>query len=120
MLARPGTVVYSNAVMTKFWLFCCHSRVTVWLSMGKSPTTHIPSAFSRISFPKIVALWIILGKEDVIRDPSDTALQTYIRRITGVDHLRWFDPEQASTVIESLKQWQARVGGGPKKKKERR
>ena len=74
----------------------------------RSKKTRLPRN-ARPQYRKIVALWITLGHEGVIRDPSDQALQTYIKRMTGVDHLRWLDIEQASTVIESLKQWQARV-----------
>jgi len=58
---------------------------------------------------KIRALWLTLHKMGAVRDPSETALAAYIKRITGVDALQWLDIQQASRVIETLKQWQDRI-----------
>ena len=45
---------YSISVITKFCLVCCHSKVTVSPRMGKSSTTHSPSAPRRNSAPSVV------------------------------------------------------------------
>ncbi len=64
---------------------------------------------------KIRALWITMAKEGIIRDGSETALDAYVRRMTkkqsgkGVDHVAWCNDEQASRIIEFLKQWTKRV-----------
>jgi len=58
---------------------------------------------------KIRALWLSLHKHGVVRDPSEAALAAYVKRITGVDALQWLDIQQASQIIETLKQWQLRI-----------
>jgi len=58
---------------------------------------------------KIRALWLSLHKHGVIRDPSESALAAYVKRIAGVDALQWLDIQQASQIIETLKQWQDRI-----------
>ncbi|PMN90301.1 gp16 family protein [Enterovibrio norvegicus] len=63
---------------------------------------------------KIRALWITMAKEGIIRDGSETALDTYVRRMTkkqsgkGVDHVAWCSDEEAIRIIETLKQWRLR------------
>jgi len=58
---------------------------------------------------KIRALWLSLHKHGVVRDPSEAALAAYVKRITHVDALQWLDIQQASQIIETLKQWQDRI-----------
>jgi phage gp16-like protein len=57
---------------------------------------------------KIVAIWITMHQEGVVKNGSDRALQAYVKRITGVDNLTWCGGDQLRTVIESLKRWAAR------------
>lgn len=57
---------------------------------------------------KIVALWITLNQEGVIKNGSDKALQAYVKRQTGVENLRWCSPSQLWTLIEGLKRWARR------------
>ncbi|MGE4191828.1 MAG: regulatory protein GemA [Pseudodesulfovibrio sp.] len=80
------------------------------------------SAKQRPSLPdaparKIWALWQSLHAAGVVRDPSEAALNSYVKRMTrrgktfgGVDSYRWLNRFQARDVIEALKKWQQRVG----------
>lgn len=54
---------------------------------------------------KIRALWLELHAVGKVRDASEKALASYVRRMTGVAALQWLNTRQASTVIEALKQW---------------
>lgn len=58
---------------------------------------------------KIRALWLEMADQGVVRDRSEAALLSYVRRLTGCDRLEWITTRQASIVIESLKGWQSRV-----------
>ncbi|WP_298437993.1 gp16 family protein [Geobacter sp.] len=54
---------------------------------------------------KIRALWLELHAAGRVRDPSEKALASYVKRMTGVAALQWLRGDQASTVIEALKKW---------------
>jgi phage gp16-like protein len=58
---------------------------------------------------KIRSLWLQLRDLGALTDPGERALRAYVRRIAGVDRLEWLDGGQARTVIETLKQWVARI-----------
>lgn len=58
---------------------------------------------------KIRALWLEMADQGIVRDSSEQALARWIKRETGVDSLQWLEPEQASSAIEKLKQWQRRA-----------
>jgi len=58
---------------------------------------------------KIRALWLDLHHSGIVRDASEAALSTYVKRITGIDALQWLDIEQSSHVIETLKKWRYRT-----------
>lgn len=58
---------------------------------------------------KIRALWLEMADAGIIRDRSEAALARWVKRETGVDSLQWLNSEQASVIIEKLKQWQRRV-----------
>lgn len=60
----------------------------------------------------IRGIWIELHQLGAVRDPSETALASYVRRMTGVQALQWLDVKQAQTVIEALKNWRKRVQDG--------
>ncbi len=49
--------------------------------------------------------WLCLRDAGVLRDPSEKALNSYVKRITKVDDLAWLDDKQMNKVIESLKNW---------------
>ncbi len=58
---------------------------------------------------KIRALWLDLKALGALRDPSEKALVSYVKHMTGVGALQWLSRDQASHVIECLKQWAKRV-----------
>ncbi|AIA72716.1 putative phage regluatory protein [Pectobacterium atrosepticum SCRI1043] len=58
---------------------------------------------------KIRSLWLEMADAGIIRDRSEAALARWVKRETGVDSLQWLNSEQASIIIEKLKQWQRRV-----------
>ena len=58
---------------------------------------------------KIRHLWLDLHAFGAVRDNSERALASYVKRITGKDHPRFLDLDEASSVIETLKKWQKRV-----------
>lgn len=58
---------------------------------------------------KIRSLWLTLHGLGAVRSPTEAALAKFCKRVTGVDYHGWLDTEQASLVIERLKQWQRRV-----------
>lgn len=59
---------------------------------------------------KIRALWLLLHKAGVVRDSSEKALASFVKRMTKVEALQWLNSEQASRVIEELKKWLKREG----------
>lgn len=58
---------------------------------------------------KIRALWLELAQVGAVRDPSEKALASFVRRHTGVEALQWLTSAQAIRIIEHLKKWLARV-----------
>jgi phage gp16-like protein len=58
---------------------------------------------------KIRALWLEMHGQGIVRDPSESSLNKYVKRLTGVEALQWLDTRQASGVIEALKKWQGRI-----------
>lgn len=54
-------------------------------------------------------LWIELHQLGAVRDPSEAALASYVKRQTRVDRLEWLNGKQAELVIEALKKWLERV-----------
>jgi len=69
-----------------------------------SPTYEKPMA------RKVVAIWINLALAGVVRYSSDAALQSYVKRMTGVDNLAWCNGRQLFSLIEALKKWAKRKG----------
>jgi phage gp16-like protein len=53
-------------------------------------------------------LWLELHQAGVVKDPSERALNRWVKRMTGVDALRWLTPAQMNSVIEALKKWNDR------------
>ena len=54
-------------------------------------------------------LWIELHQAGAVRDPSEQALASYVKRMTKVDQLEWLNGKQMTVVIEALKKWLARL-----------
>ena len=60
---------------------------------------------------KARALWLSLHHLGEVRDPSEAAMDAFIRRQSNVDASAWMrDPAEARKVIEALKDWCARAG----------
>jgi phage gp16-like protein len=57
----------------------------------------------------IRGIWIELHEMGAVRDSSETALASYVKRMTNVAALQWLDVKQAQLVIEALKKWRKRV-----------
>lgn len=58
---------------------------------------------------KVRALWLFLHELQAVRDPSEAALATYVRRIAHVDDMRWADSQAMRRLIETMKKWAMRV-----------
>lgn len=59
---------------------------------------------------KIRAMWLALHGAGVVRDSSERALASYVKRQTRVEALEWLHMDQAEKVIEALKKWAHREG----------
>jgi len=70
------------------------------------PSATYESAMAR----KVVAIWVNLALAGKLRSSSDVALQSYVKRMSGVDNLAWCDEQQLWTLIEALKKWAKREG----------
>ncbi|GAA5112046.1 regulatory protein GemA [Bartonella jaculi] len=61
---------------------------------------------------KLQALWIAGWNLGIIRERSDKALLAFVKRQTGIDHVRFLrDSDDACRAIEALKSWLQREGG---------
>lgn len=61
---------------------------------------------------KLKALWLSGWHLAVVRDRTDTALMSFLKRQTGLDHAQFLhDAGAARRVIEALKSWLAREAG---------
>jgi phage gp16-like protein len=60
-----------------------------------------------------LGLWITLWKHGVVKNPTDGALDGFVRRVTRVGRLAWCSGDQANKVIEALKDWSRRSGITP-------
>jgi len=58
---------------------------------------------------KIWRLWQELHGAGEVRDPSEKALNAFVKRQTKVESYKWLNRYQASSVIEALKKWQKRA-----------
>jgi hypothetical protein len=55
---------------------------------------------------KVFAIWKDMAP--LLRDPSRTALRSFVKRQTGVDDPNFLDVAQAGKVTEALKAWSKR------------
>ena len=58
---------------------------------------------------KIKSLWYEMHDLGIVRNRSDQAIETYIRRITHAQKIEWCSVEQLQLVIETLKSWIDRI-----------
>lgn len=57
---------------------------------------------------KVWALWHQLGRDGLVRDTSEKALNAWVERTVHVSALRFATGPQLDTLIEALKAWQTR------------
>lgn len=61
---------------------------------------------------KLQALWISAWNLGIVRNRDDKALIAFVKRQTGVDHVRFVhDAADAARAIEALKSWMTREAG---------
>lgn len=72
--------------------------------------SHAAPAGHRPHIGKVRALWWSLYWLGVIEQKEDRAINTFVKRVTGVSALRFLDHRTASNVIEALKAWLERSG----------
>jgi phage gp16-like protein len=60
-------------------------------------------------YRKIVAMWITLHKAGAVKNGADRAMQAFVKKITGIDNLKWCGGSECHKVIEALKAWGARM-----------
>lgn len=56
------------------------------------------------------ALWIQLHQAGKVNDPSEKALCSFVKRMTGKDALQWLSDRDVTVVKKALADWQARKG----------
>lgn len=56
----------------------------------------------------VMALWSELHTDGKVRDPSDAALGSWLKRNRLPERVEWLNPAQLIRVIESLKRWRDR------------
>ena len=84
-----------------------HFKAMGWKPTRKKNSKASPK-YDDPQMRKVVAIWITLGNEGVVKNKSDQALQRYVKRMTGKDNLRWCDGMDLDRIIESLKKWAKR------------
>ncbi|AAQ59837.1 gp16 family protein [Chromobacterium violaceum] len=72
------------------------------------PTTQSRPLAQDEQHKKIRALWLFLHQIGVVKNPAESALASYVKRITGRDAMQWLAGDQLEQVIESLKKWAMR------------
>lgn len=58
---------------------------------------------------KIRSLWLELADAGEVKNRSEKAINSYVKRIVGVEVMDWLNTDQAMKVIESLKCWKTRI-----------
>jgi len=89
------------------WDLLSHFKQKGWRprsSTGRSKKKDVAQAQDPQS-RMIRALWIELKKIGVLRDSTERALASFVKRMTGIDRLEWCDPLDKNRVIEALKGW---------------
>ncbi|MEN3760271.1 regulatory protein GemA [Aeromonas veronii] len=78
-----------------------------------------PPSSAKVQAPevrKVRAIWITMYNDGFVRDGSDDALGSYIKRMTananggaGIARPEWLTSAQAERVLEALKKWHGRL-----------
>jgi phage gp16-like protein len=86
-----------------------HFKALGWQPTRKKNSKASPK-YKDAAMRKVVAIWITLYQKNVVKNPSDKALQAFVKRQTGMETLLWCDRAQVRDLIETLKQWAIREG----------
>ena len=84
-----------------------HFRALGW-RIKRKPDSRATPKYEQPIQRKVVAMWITLGRRGVVRNASNQALQRYVKRMSGMDDLKWCNGYQCNLIVESLKAWGAR------------
>ena len=85
-----------------------HFRASGFKGAATGPRRPLEGRFA----PKLQALWIAGWNLGLVRDRDDRALLAFVKRQTGLDHVRFLRHGQdAAKAIEGLKGWLERAGG---------
>ena len=78
-----------------------------------------PPSSAKVQAPevrKLRAIWITMSNDGLLKDGSEEALGSFIRRMTananggiGVNRAEWLTSAQAERVLEALKKWHIRL-----------
>lgn len=81
-----------------------------------------PPSSAKVQAPevrKVRAIWITMCNDGFVRDGSEDALGSYIKRMTananggaGISRPEWLTSAQAERVLEALKKWHIRLMTG--------
>jgi phage gp16-like protein len=91
--SRVMTVAELDAVMREFKRLGFSAKPKVVIS-------------DKLHVRKVFAIWTDMAP--LLRDPSRTALRSFVKRQTGVDDPNFLDVTQAGRVTEALKAWSKR------------
>ena len=76
-----------------------------WRRVAREPRRKLEGRYAG----KLQALWIAAWNLGITRSRDDAALIAFVRRQTGIDHVRFVrDAAEAARAIEALKAWMAR------------
>ena len=81
-------------------------RVLAYLQRLANPNGRPPRSESQQE--NIERRWRHLGQAGAIADASPESLARFVKRLAGVDNLRWITAMQGAKIIEALKAMQAR------------
>lgn len=90
-----------------------HFKALGWQPVRKKSSTKKGKSSPRYEdarMRKVVALWITLAKEGVVKNSANYALQKYVKRITRKANLLWCETPDLNLLIDGLKQWGKREG----------
>jgi phage gp16-like protein len=57
---------------------------------------------------KIRAIWLQMHRMGIVRSAAESSLNTYVKRLAGVDDLSWLRGQKTEMVTETLKKWAVR------------
>lgn len=87
-------------------------RLTVITALKRLAPPQETQRASGIYAKKLQALWIAGFNLAVIHDRTDKAMMTFLKRQTGLDHVRFLqDAKDADKAIDALKIWLRRSAG---------